>query len=152
MRSELRQDLIRDEGMRQTAYKDSVGLWTIGVGHLIDDGNTPPRIMKLTIPEVYAFLEADVADAEERCRELFPDWGLIDTVRQDALINMSFNLGNRLAGFKKFITKVNTAAISILPESAWWAAGREMMDSKWAQQVGQRAVRLRAMIETGRRL
>ena len=143
---------MRDEGLRQTAYQDSVGLWTIGVGHLIDDGNTPPRIMKLTLQEVYAFLEMDVDIAEDRCRGLFPQWLLIDFVRQDALINMSFNLGNRLGGFKKFVAAVNGAMNTLANDDFWRTAGREMMDSKWATQVGQRAIRLRSMIETGRRL
>lgn len=152
MRPELRHDLIRDEGIRQTAYQDSEGLWTIGIGHLIDDGKETPRISKLTLPEVYAFLEMDVDTAEQVCRRLFPQWLLIGTVRQDALINMAFNLGNRLEGFKKFIANVNHALDTCADEESWQAAGREMMDSKWSKQVGQRAVRLRAMIETGRRL
>lgn len=149
MLSSLQKDLIRDEDLRYDAYRDSVGLWTIGVGHLL--GPTM-RMERLTEDEVYAFLEYDIKLAENRCRELFPNWVLIDTVRQDALVNMSFNLGNRLRGFGKFIAAVNGAVNTIANDEFWRTAGREMIDSLWAKQVGQRAVRLRSMVETGRRL
>jgi lysozyme len=55
---------------------------------------------------------------------------------------MAFNLGNRLKGFKKFLSALNMGQ--------WDDAAREMMDSKWATQVGKRAERLRDMVLTGR--
>ena len=55
---------------------------------------------------------------------------------QHVLVNMCFNLGHpRLSNFKKFI-----GAMQI---SDWETAAVEMMDSKWAGQVGNRAIRLR---------
>jgi lysozyme len=47
-----------------------------------------------------------------------------------------FNLGRpRLSRFKKFIAAIN--------EGDWEIAAIEMMDSKWAVQVGPRSERLR---------
>jgi lysozyme len=55
---------------------------------------------------------------------------------------MCFNLGlGRLKGFKKFLAAMAT--------SNWAVAAVEMLDSKWAQQVGLRSTRLRDMVLTG---
>jgi len=141
MRIELLHDLKRDEGFKLKAYKDSVGLWTIGIGHLL--GETL-RMAEITEQEAYALFNQDVELAIVGARQLFDYWDLITPVRQDALINMTFNLGpTRLAGFKKFIAAVNA--------KMWNLAAQEMMDSKWAKQVGDRALRLKHMIQTGER-
>ena len=137
MTDELRRDLMRDEGLKLTAYKDSLGYFTIGVGHLL---GTTQRMSEITTAEAFALLEADVAEAAYRVKGLFGDLEL-DPVRLRALTNMAFNLGNRLGDFKHFIAAVKAGD--------WLAAGQNMSDSLWAKQVGARAVRLRAMIETG---
>jgi lysozyme len=151
MQSKLEQDLIRDEGYRYDAYRDTEGNWTIGVGHLVG-GGSEPRIRSLTDDEIVAFLKYDIALAEARCRSYFPVWTLMDSVRQDALINMAFNLGGRLGAFRKMIEAVNRAMNTLANEQYWLDAGREMMDSVWSKQVGQRAIRLRHMVELGERM
>ena len=40
--------IIAHEGVRYKPYKDSLGLWTVGVGHLIGDGKTLPEDMNRT--------------------------------------------------------------------------------------------------------
>jgi lysozyme len=65
-----------------------------------------------------------------------PWWRNLDDNRQRILANMCFNLGYpRLSGFKNFL--------SALQVSDFEKAAVEMMDSKWADQVGDRAKRLR---------
>ena len=60
---------------------------------------------------------------------------------QEVIVNMCFNMGApRLSGFKKFIAGVNAGD--------WKTAAVEMMDSRWARQVGDRAVRLKNRILT----
>ena len=60
---------------------------------------------------------------------------------QEVLVNMMFNLGRtRLGKFKKFIGAIN--------EANWSEAAIEMMDSRWATQVGPRANRLRDRVST----
>jgi lysozyme len=55
---------------------------------------------------------------------------------------MCFNLGYpRFSGFKRFLAAMGT--------SQWDTAAEEMMDSKWATQVGDRAERLKQMVLTG---
>jgi lysozyme len=148
-RKVLKAELVRDEGLKLVSYRDTVGLWTIGVGHLL---GTQRRMTEITNAEAMALLEADINVAEEVVNRLIPVYTYWDgdtgqggyrpynQVRSRALVNMAFNLGNRLAGFKKFLAAVNS--------NDWATAGVEMMDSQWAKQVGARAVRLRKMIET----
>jgi len=58
------------------------------------------------------------------------------------MLNMTFNMGRaRLAGFKKFL--------ACLKANDFVDAADQMMDSAWATQVGQRAVRLRDMMLEG---
>ena len=65
-----------------------------------------------------------------------PWWRSLDSNRQRVVANMCFNLGYpRLKKFKKFIYAMQI--------SQWEKAAEEMMDSKWAEQVGERAIRLK---------
>ena len=64
------------------------------------------------------------------------NWNNYPGELQEVLVNMMFNMGRgRLGGFKKFIAAIN--------ESDWNKASIEMMDSRCATQVGNRAIRLR---------
>ena len=137
MNEQLRKELIRDEGLRLRSYRDSVGLWTIGVGHLL--GETE-RMTEITFEEASALLEHDARIATATAARIIGPFDF-DSTRGRALVNMAFNLGSRLAGFRNFVAAVKA--------QDWMLAGREMADSKWAGQVGDRAKRLRKMIETG---
>jgi len=58
------------------------------------------------------------------------------------LANMCFNLGiTRLLKFQKFLTAIE--------KQDWNTAAVEMMDSRWATQVGPRATRLRDRVLKG---
>ena len=60
----------------------------------------------------------------------------------DALVNICFNLGlPRFLKFKK--------ALAAAEDQDWELCADEFMDSKWASQVGQRAVELTTIIRTG---
>lgn len=134
----LKKELVRDEGLRLKAYKDTVGLWTIGVGHLLGK-----ECLQLMITEANAMklLDEDIKIAEGVAFKLLPEAKKWDDVRQRALVNMAFNLGNRLGQFK------NT--LKFMREKQWSQASANMLKSKWAEQVGKRANRLAKMIETG---
>lgn len=134
----LQVELMRDEGAKIQAYQDSLGYWTIGVGHLL--GRTQ-RMTLLTPPELEALLTWDIKAAELALDSIVSEWRDFDDVRQRALVNMTFNLGYRLHNFTKFLTAVHA--------KDWKQAAAEMMLSTWAVQVGKRAERLHKMIETG---
>lgn len=135
----LREMLSLHEGRVKHAYQDSLGYWTIGVGHLIDKrkgGYLPEPIIDL-------LLEHDIT---EHSRQLFTalPWVMeLDEVRKSVLVDMAFNLGIAgLLGFKNTLAAVK--------EGRWEDAARGMLASKWASQVGGRAVRLADMMRTGR--
>ena len=137
-REKLKQELTRDEGIKLEAYEDSVGIWTIGVGHML---GADRRMSRITPRECAALFDMDIDEAVARVVLLMSGVENVSDARLRALINLSFNLGNRLLGFKKFL-----AAFSV---GDWKTAAKEMMDSRWAQQVGPRAERLRDMVLNG---
>lgn len=137
-KDKLRYDLIKHEGNVPYAYQDSLGFWTIGIGHLIDHRKNG-SISADTI--LYIFNK----DVEEKCGELDEHlswWRNLDEVRQRVLVNMCFNMGiNNLLGFH------NTLAF--IEHGQYKEAAAGMLDSKWAVQVGARARELAEMMETG---
>ncbi len=124
-----------DEGRRKKAYKDSVGKLSIGVGRNLDDRG-------LRDDEIDLMLANDVAEAIGECRRLFRNFDALAEARQEVLANMMFNIGpSRLAGFKKMVAAVVAGN--------WVEASRQMLDSKWADQVGERATRLSDAMRKG---
>lgn len=81
------------EGVRIKPYQDAIGLWTVGVGHLIGDGKTLPDEWNrtLTMGEVDEILRKDLARFEAGVERLCPT-GLTQS-RFDALVSISFNFG-----------------------------------------------------------
>lgn len=124
-----------DEGVVEHAYQDSLGYWTIGVGHLIDKrkgGKLSDRLIAWILFE-------DITEKITELDKRIPWWRELDDDRQDALVNMAFNLGtDGLLGFVKFL--------ALLRDKKFVAASNEMLDSLWAKQVGQRAIRLARVI------
>lgn len=135
--SDLVRQLRRHEGVRSHAYKCSADMITVGVGRNID----PNGGIGLSDDEIDYLLKNDI----ERCRQelstlsWFAD---LDPVRQDALINLCFNLGfTRLLGFKN--------AMSAMAVGDYDTAADEFLDSRWAIQVGMRAIEVTDMIRSG---
>lgn len=133
----LKAQLIRHEGCVLHAYQDTEEFWTIGVGRLIDQ----KRGGGITQEEAAYLLENDIKKAEVLASAY--DWyPMLDEVRQAVVIDMMFNLGpGRFAGFKKMIAAIEA--------KDWKEAAEQMLDSKWAVQVGNRALRLAEMMRSG---
>jgi lysozyme len=136
---QLMKEIIADEGYVYEIYNDHLGYPTFGVGHLItskDKEHGQPVGTPVSEDRIMECLENDMKIV---CQELDmkePWWRNLDDNRQRILANMCFNLGYpRLSGFKNFL--------SALQVSDFEKAAVEMMDSKWADQVGDRAKRLR---------
>lgn len=133
--SPLIDELRRDEGVKDHAYQDSLGYWTIGVGHLIDKrkgGKMPDVIIDM-------LLRYDIDEKIAELNEKLPWWGFLDEPSQRVIVNMAFNLGvEGLLKFGKFM--------DALKDGDRNRAASEMLDSKWAEQVGARATRLATII------
>lgn len=121
----------QDEGNVPSAYQDSEGYWTIGVGRLID----ARKGGGLSDEEVQFLLTNDIEAATRTCHRLYPLFYSFTNDQQDALINMAFNLGFKgLVGFHKMNACIH--------QGDWAGAAREAKDSKWHSQVKARADRI----------
>ncbi len=130
----LIENLKRHEGLRLKPYLCSEGKITIGFGRNLED-------MGISEKEAEMLLMSDI----ERCYEeldVFSWFHDLDQVRQEAMVNMLFNLG--LPTFLEF-----KRTLKFMAEGAYSQAAVEMLDSKWANQVGDRAKELAYMVETG---
>jgi len=140
----LREQLKIDEGVKYEIYKDHLGYPTFGIGHLItenDPEHGKPNGTEISEDRVNEIFETDVAKFVSEAKILFPDLDDLPDVAQQVIVNMAFNMGRpRLSKFKNFIAGVN--------DRDWTRAAEEMMDSRWATQVGDRAIRLRNQILT----
>lgn len=134
MIEKLQKMLLRHEGLRLKPYKDTVGKLTIGVGRNLDDRG-------ITEAEAMLLLSNDIVDAQVDAKT-FAWFAQLDSVRQDVIVDMIFNMGlARFSGFRKMIAALENANY---PEAA-----DQMLDSKWARQVGLRASELSQMMRTG---
>jgi lysozyme len=131
----LKLQLVRNEGIRLKPYHDSVGKLTIGIGRNLDD-------VGITNLEAKMLLENDIERVESALRVHLPLYSSLDDVRQRVLMDMAFNMGvEGLLGFHKMLAALAAGDVA--------TAKAEMLNSKWAKQVGIRAIRLAEMIETG---
>ena len=134
-REKLKLQLMRHEGVRLKPYLDTVGKWTIGCGRNISDKG-------ITHDEALFLLENDLDECIHDL-SVFPWFVALDPVRQRVVIDMRFNLGpSRLRSFKHTLAAV--------ARGDYEAAAKGMLKSLWAKQVGQRAIRLAAMMRSGR--
>lgn len=128
-----------DEGRVPHVYQDSLGYWTVGVGHLVDKR----RGGKLPDPIIDALLDWDIQAVQAELTRALPWVPELGDVREAVLTNMAFNLGvSGLLGFKNTLQAVK--------EKRWDDASAGMLASKWAGQVGPRAQRLAESMRTGR--
>ena len=134
--SRLHDMLIRHEGLRLKPYLDTKKKLTIGVGRNLDD-------VGITRDEAWALLNNDIARVRREVKRAFPWFSKVNPVRKDVVLNMVFNLGlQRFRGFRK--------AIAAIKAKDWDEAARQMLDSRWAGQVGRRARELAAMMRRGK--
>lgn len=133
----IEEELIKEEGLSLSTYDDGLGNFTIGVGHLLREPSDP-----ITLEQAGKLLNKDIMTAVEQCVKNIPCYGELDEVRQYVLISMMFNMGwNRLKTFKKFLLALDNKEFSV--------ASEEMLDSRWAGQVKNRAKKLAKMMKTG---
>ena len=132
----LERQLSIDEGRRALVYTDTVGKITGGIGRNLTD-------RPFFDDEIALMLKNDIALVQTELDQRLPWWREMTDARQNVLANMCFNLGiNRLMGFGKILAHMRVGEYE--------AAAGEMLNSKWAKQVGARAVRLAALMREGK--
>jgi lysozyme len=140
MRYELTRQLIGDEGKRKCVYKDSLGLYTIGIGRLVDDRKPGAGLRD---SEMEFMLRNDIDDRIESLGKRLPWFQNLDDARRGVLLNMSFQLGvEGLLEFKR--------TLALVEAGKYEEAARNMLVSLWAQQTPERAKRMSEQMRTGR--
>ena len=131
----LKKQVIANEGIRKTAYKDTLNNWTIGVGHLIRLPNEEYLLDKeLTDLEVDQIFITDLNQAIDDARK-FIDADTIPDEAFEVVVDMAFNLGlPKLMAFQNFQ--------QALRDKDFVKASYEMLDSLWAKQLPNRSKRL----------
>lgn len=137
----LSDDLKRDEGCKLKAYKDSLGIWTVGVGH----AHVAPDTV-WTQAQADSQLSLDILSAEVDLDRNVPWWRNLNDPRQDVMVNLCFNMGwgDGSRGLSSFH---NTLRLMDLGDFDGAAAG--LLSSQWATQVHGRATRLAEQMRTG---
>jgi lysozyme len=139
MRAELTRQLKGDEGVKPQAYTDHLGFWTIGVGRLID-ARKPGSGLRPA--EITFLLNNDIDDRIDQLSRRLPWFETLDSARQGALLNMSFQMGvDGLLGFK------NT--LKLVEQGNYESAAENMLKSLWAKQTPARAKRMSDQMKTG---
>jgi lysozyme len=153
IRDSLKNMIKAHEGWDNAPYKCSAGHWTIGWGHNMDANPLPKPIAEFLKNHGYILaghaedlLEYDIVAAQKACRRLWPKFDTFSERRQDALTDWVFNQGegNSKRGVRSF--KKANAAIN---RGDWETAAKEMKDSVWYYQVGNRSREICQMIREG---
>ena len=133
------------EGGRHVAYRCPAGALTIGWGHNLDA--KPVRGLgpgsSLSDAEAESLLRADLAALAARLDLRLSWWRGLGPARSAVLLNLAFNLG--LSGLLDFRRMLAATRAQRFEEAA-----AEMLDSRWAAQVGRRAHALAAQMRPGR--
>ena len=126
--------LREDEGLRLKPYRCTANKLTIGYGRNLEDKG-------ISEGEAYHLLTHDCIDAMNEA-DAFSWYRELSDIRKAVVVNMIFNLGiNRFKGFKRMIAHIE--------QGAYDRASVEMLDSRWAEQVGSRSERLAEEMRNG---
>jgi lysozyme len=132
----VKEQLLRHEGLKLKPYRCSAGKLTIGIGRNLDNCGISQK-------EAFVLLENDILRCESQLLDHIPIayFDLNDT-RKAVLLNMCFNLG--ITGLLEF---KNTLAF--IGAGDFERAANGMLASRWAKQVGRRAIELSEMMRKG---
>ena len=143
----------KHEGVKPKVYKDSRGFMTVGVGMKLSRGDADkvlksvganPQLVKagkqaLTTSQMDKILIRDLMDSQKSMERVMPNFASLPPDVQGVLIEMNFNLGTTgLLKFSKFL--------DLIKKGKYEEASKEMLKSKWAIQVGDRAKTLASVI------
>lgn len=123
------------EGLELKPYLCTADKITIGYGRNLDD-------VGISKEEAEFLLDIDIHKAVQDVQAIVPNYKSLSRMRRAVLIDMMYNLGRtRFSKFKNML--------SALEELDFDQAAHEMLDSRWAVQVGDRATFLARKMEEG---
>ena len=149
--SRIREQIKFHEGEVKNAndmhviYKDHLGYETVGYGHLILETD-PENGLQVGTPisdeRINELFEEDLAVCTTELNKHLPFWKNLNDVRQRCLIVLTFNLG--MPRLRKFVKTLDH-----IENNRFEEASIELLDSRYAKQVGKRAERIAEMLRTG---
>jgi GH24 family phage-related lysozyme (muramidase) len=150
----LDQQIELDEGYRAGPYKDSRGLWTIADGRCVETAPFTGAEWKFLLDGGHLTVQIDhlgsqfllhqkEQQAVAALKTLLPQWDTMGDVRQNALIEECYQLGNSfLVGWPHTLAAIRN--------NDWDGVANAEMESEWAQhQTPQRASKLIQMLRSG---
>ena len=134
MIKELTEHLTEFEGLRLKPYHCTSGKLTIGIGRNLDDRG-------ISVDEAMVMLQNDIRIVQE---ELTSMWSWVEDLPPRAklvLYDLAFNMGvPALSNFQNMLKD--------LENENWEGAAKNLLDSKYAEQVGRRAIYNAHLLET----
>jgi lysozyme len=138
--SKLEDMLLVHEGKKRFVYRCTSNALTIGVGRNIDPNKGG---IGLSDDEILYMLRNDIKRVYGELDSNLPWFKDLDDVRQDVLQDMCFNMGiSRLLSFRKMLAAVELGLYD--------RASDELLNSKYAEQVKGRALKLARMMKEGK--
>lgn len=131
-------DLIKHfEGVKLNAYQDSVGVWTIGVGHTGADV-TPGKAISAS--EALKLLESDADAAASGVSAILP--GVVTQCQFDALVSFAFNLGVSALAQSTLLKKLNAGDVQGAADEfpRWVHAGGQTLEGLVKRRAAERAL------------
>jgi lysozyme len=128
--------LRRHEGLKLKPYYCTAGKLTIGYGRNLDD-------VGITKEEAEYLLQNQIQTCIAELQKKIPDiYNNVNHVRQAVLVNMCYNMGiTELLKFKKTLASIQRGDYKL--------ASEQMLQSLWAEQVGNRAKQLSELMKNG---
>jgi GH24 family phage-related lysozyme (muramidase) len=136
----------KHEGFKLSAYKDTKGIWTIGVGFnlqqpgadgLLNLANAPSSQelisgTQLTDSQVDSLLALTVNSSILSAKKIFNNFNTLSDNQQMVLVDLTFNLGaHTLSQFTTFI--------GLIEQSKFAEASSDILTTAYAKQVPSRA-------------
>lgn len=150
--SRLLNSVVADEDYKPAPYKDSLGLWTFGIGRCLETNPLTGAEWKRLLDN--GWLNASIGKdgarwlttcqlaAIEAVLGRYTWFAQVGDVRQNAFIEMAFQLGfSRFAQFTQMLAAANVGD--------WQGVHDQALNSLWAKQTPARAQMIATMLLTG---
>ena len=127
MYENIKEMLIKNEGLVLQVYKDSLGYDTIGVGRCLSKNG-------ISEDEAMYLLENDINRVVANLDKVWEVWRSFPVPAQEVCVDCTFQMG--ITGFMNF-----RRTRALMEMGAWLEASEEILRSKYAVQTPNRAAR-----------
>jgi lysozyme len=143
-----------ESGGKSFPYKDTRGKLTVGYGTNLEahsmGADEVDRLKSegMSQEEAESLARTDIQKATDEVQNKLPWAKNLDPARQEALVNMVYNMGMGVEGGKHGLLSFGNT-LKLIEEGNYDDAADAMLKSDWAKQVGGRARRLAQQMRTG---